>query len=96
MKYEILHENDKFFTIIDGLESHLQFILQDDNAIVFYHTFVPPELRGKGIAIEIIKAGMDYAAGNNLKVIPTCSIVKTVHVEPGLCDRDLTVRKLQE
>lgn len=77
MKFEIQHKDDKFFTIIDGLESHLQYILQDDNVIVFYHTFVPPELRGKGIAMDIIKAGMDYAAGNNLKVIPTCSAVQS-------------------
>lgn len=77
MKYEIIHQNDKFYTIIDGMESHLQYMLQDNGLINFYHTFVPPELRGRGIAMEIIKAGMDYAAETNLKVIPSCSAVQS-------------------
>lgn len=75
MDFKIHHEGDKFYAIIDGMESHLQYMKESNNVIIFYHTFVPPELRGKGIAQKIIKAGMDYAVDNKLKVIPTCSAV---------------------
>ena len=75
MDFEIKHEGNKFYTIIDGMESHLQYMKESNDVIIFYHTFVPPELRGKGIAQKIIRAGMDYAVENNFRVIPTCSAV---------------------
>jgi len=41
----------------------------------FHHTFVPPELRGKGLAEEVVKAGFEFADQNKLKVIPSCPYV---------------------
>ena len=41
----------------------------------FHHTFVPPALRGKGIAEEIVRSGFEYAEKNHLKVIPSCPYV---------------------
>jgi hypothetical protein len=75
MDFEIKHGGDKFYTIIDGLESHLQYMKKNNDVIIFYHTYVPPQLRGRGIAQKIIKAGMDYAVEKKLRVIPTCSAV---------------------
>ena len=73
---EILHDNEKqkFFTIIDGLESHLEYVKIDD-VLNLNHTYVPNELRGKGIAGKIVKAALTYAEENNLKIIPSCSYV---------------------
>ncbi len=36
-------------------------------------TFVPDQLRGKGIAAQLVKAACDYARKNGLKIKPTCS-----------------------
>lgn len=41
--------------------------------IIFTHTEVPPEHTGKGIAGKLAKTALEYAAKNNLKVIPFCS-----------------------
>lgn len=41
----------------------------------FHYTFVPPELRGKGLAEQIVAAGFQYADQNKLKVIPSCPYV---------------------
>jgi hypothetical protein len=40
-------------------------------------TYVPPELRGKGIAAKIVHAGLLFASENSLKVIPSCSYVES-------------------
>lgn len=48
---------------------------RERDTLNFHHTFVPPELRGKGIAEEIVKAGFDFVEKNNLKVIPSCPYV---------------------
>lgn len=43
--------------------------------IIFTHTFVPPELRGQGIAEKLVRAGLDYARRERRKVVPSCSYV---------------------
>jgi len=45
--------------------------------IAFTHTFVPPELRGRGIAEALVRAGLEYAKSEKLRVIPACSYVAT-------------------
>lgn len=78
MEFEIKHdiENQKFFTIIDGNEAYLKYIVTSPNLIETVKTFVPPELRGKGIAGKIVKEGLLFAQRNNYKVIPSCSYVE--------------------
>lgn len=47
-----------------------------DGRIVFTHTIVPPELEGRGIGGRIVKAGLDHARAEGLKVVPQCSFVR--------------------
>ncbi|MBI4395289.1 MAG: N-acetyltransferase [Candidatus Omnitrophica bacterium] len=48
---------------------------REGNTLNFHHTFVPPALRGKGLAEQVVTAGFKYAADHHLKVIPTCPYV---------------------
>lgn len=45
------------------------------NDLTVYHTEVLPEAEGKGLAKKLLKAMVDYARKNNLKVIPLCPYV---------------------
>lgn len=72
----IRHEANRFFKEINGIESHLEYQLINDATVVFYHTFVPDEFRGLGIAKELIKQGLDWAISENLEIIVTCSAVQ--------------------
>lgn len=73
---EIVHDemNQKFYVMIDGLESYLEYI-QSNGIMNILHTYVPYELRGRGIAAKIVKAALEYAALKKLKIIPSCSYV---------------------
>ena len=73
---EVIHdiEKQKFFVVIDGLESHLEYV-KVENVLNLNHTYVPSELRGKGIAGKIVKAALTYGKDNKLKIIPSCSYV---------------------
>lgn len=42
---------------------------------VFTHTFVPVELRGRGIAEQLVRAALADARAAGLKVVPACSYV---------------------
>jgi len=73
---EILHDiqKQKFYVVVDGLESHLEYVKME-NVLNLIHTYVPDALRGKGIAGEVVKAALTYAEENELKIIPSCSYV---------------------
>ncbi len=79
MEYKVSHNKSasKFFTINEGKESVLEYIMVNSNTMNMIHTFVPVELRGRQIAASLVKAGLDFAEENNLKVIPSCSYVRT-------------------
>jgi predicted GNAT family acetyltransferase len=79
MEFEVKHDLDsqKFFVLVDGKEAYLRYIVGNDNTINMIKTYVPPELRNKGIAAAVVLKGMQYARENNLNVIPTCSYVET-------------------
>jgi len=73
---EILHDikKQKFYVVVDNLESHLEYVKMD-NVLNINHTYVPNALRGRGIAGKIVKVALTYAEENNLKIIPSCSYV---------------------
>lgn len=48
---------------------------REGDVLNFHHTFVPPSLRGRGLAEEIVSTGFKYADTNHLKVIPSCPYV---------------------
>ncbi|EMO57441.1 hypothetical protein LEP1GSC161_1886 [Leptospira santarosai str. CBC1416] len=40
-------------------------------------TYVPSELRGKGIAADLVRTALNKARSLNKKIIPSCSYVVT-------------------
>lgn len=82
MKQEI-HQNDirhdrehhRFSVKIDGKEALLDYTPEGESRLHYKHTFVPPELRGKGVASVLAKTALDYAKENGYTVIPSCSFV---------------------
>ena len=73
---EVIHdvEKQKFYVIANKLESHLEYV-RVGNVLNLNHTYVPIELRGKGIAAKLVKSALSYVEENKLKIIPTCSYV---------------------
>ena len=63
-----------FETTVDGFRSVLEYELKDGE-IVMTHTFVSPELRGKGIAEKLVRTALDYARSEQRRVVPSCSYV---------------------
>ncbi len=78
MNFKINHDkqHEKIFSVIDGYEAKLEYSLLNGNILDLHHTFVPSELRGKGVAAELVKFAFNYASENNYKIIPTCSYVR--------------------
>ncbi len=74
MPSAIHHETDRqrFSTTVDGHEAELVYRLRD-GALVIDHTGVPPAIGGRGLAGDLVKAALDYARAQGLRVVPACS-----------------------
>lgn len=46
-----------------------------DDVLHLVHTEVAPSIEGRGIAAQLVKAALDFAESNGLKVRPRCSYV---------------------
>jgi len=76
MEEKVIRENeDKRFVInLEGNEVYVEYTMTGSE-INLYHTFTDPALRGKGLAAQVVRAALEFAKENNLKVVPTCSYV---------------------
>ncbi|MFA6031168.1 MAG: GNAT family N-acetyltransferase [Elusimicrobiota bacterium] len=64
----------RFSVETDGHLAHADYTL-DGGRIIFTHTFVPPELRGRGLAEHLVRAALAHARLHKLRVVPACSYV---------------------
>ncbi|MBN2534724.1 MAG: N-acetyltransferase [Spirochaetales bacterium] len=62
-----------FYYKVDALKGEINCELKDGRIIDIYRTFVDPDLRGKGIANELMMKVIDYAEKEKYKIIPSCS-----------------------
>ena len=73
---EILHDaaGKRYEAVVEGHRSVCDYELADGR-MLFTHTFVPPELRGKGIAEQLVRTALADARAAGRKVVPACSYV---------------------
>ncbi len=48
---------------------------REEGRIVFTHTVVPRAIEGRGVASKLIRAALDSARDQGLKVVPQCPFV---------------------
>lgn len=62
----------RFATDVDGMRAQLDYTLAG-RAMTITHTRVPPEIRGRGIAADLMSAALRTARAAGWKVTPACS-----------------------
>lgn len=62
-------------THVEGMLSKIEYQIADGR-IYYYHTEVPPEQEGRGIASGMTKFALDYARQQGLGVVPLCPFVE--------------------
>ncbi len=73
----IIHneKDHRFEAAVTGGLAHADYRRRGD-VLEMVHTEVPEAAGGGGIAGKIVKAALDYAAANGLKIEPTCPYVR--------------------
>jgi predicted GNAT family acetyltransferase len=73
----MVHHNaaeNRFEADVEGQLSVADYQLRGTEMIMT-HTFVPPHLRGRGIAEKLVRVALEHARSERLKVVPACSYV---------------------
>lgn len=66
----------QFETTVDGYRAYLSYMDLGKQTLDIYRTFVPNELRGRGIAAALTETALEYAERLGYTVIPSCSYVE--------------------
>ena len=83
----VQHDKGKrFFLPVDGQEVVLRYQLKGDSQIDMQSTFTPPDLRGRGLARQVVEHALDFAESKGLEVIPTCWYVEKILAERRSAD----------
>ena len=64
----------RFEIVLGDYRSVVDYTIDGDR-VVFTHTLVPPELRGRGVAEKLVRAALDWARQERKRVVPMCSYV---------------------
>ena len=74
MTVQHLPAEQRFEAVVEGHRSELTYTLADQ-VMTMTHTYVPGELRGRGIAEKLVRAALAYAEKEEKRVVPACSYV---------------------
>jgi uncharacterized protein len=88
MSMEISHDpaSGRFSTRLDGHEAELVYRRQDGRLLID-HTGVPGAIGGRGVAGELVRAVLEYARAEGLRVVPLCSYsAEYIRRHPGYAD----------
>jgi predicted GNAT family acetyltransferase len=77
-KIEVLHDEAarKYYALVDGQESVCTYHPGGDKILNFSHTYVPPALRGRGIAEQLVQEAVEDARRRGFKIVPSCWYVR--------------------
>lgn len=75
---EFLQDTNRFYLEDDngGTIAEITFTTPHNGLIIIDHTGVNDSLRGQGVAQALVKAVVDKARAENLKIMPLCPFAK--------------------
>ena len=71
MTTPVSHRPGRFEATVDGHAGRLEYAVRGE-VMTILHTEVDPALEGRGVAGALVRAALDHARANGLKVDPNC------------------------
>jgi predicted GNAT family acetyltransferase len=65
----------KFYATVDGQEATIEYVKTGD-VYNLLHTFVPEELRGHGVAEQLVTGALDQIQRQGARFVPTCPYIQ--------------------
>lgn len=80
MEIDVQHEPERrrFVAPVEGREAVLDYAEGPAGTLDYRHTFVPEELRNRGIGEALVAHALEWARENGRRVVPSCPFVAAV------------------
>jgi predicted GNAT family acetyltransferase len=75
MDIAIQQDEEKFYAEVEGEEAVIEYEKRGEGVYDLLHTFVPPHLRGQGVAEDLVRQTLDRIRGEGARIVPTCAFV---------------------
>lgn len=77
MNIEVVHqpEQRRFSSDVEGHPALIEYRIEH-GVMTLTHTKVAPDIEGRGIGGELVRAALDHAREQGLTVRPTCSFAR--------------------
>lgn len=74
---DIVHDKEsmRFSLTLDDHTGYVEYRMHQAYMDIT-HTYVPEGIEGRGVAASLVRAALEYARKNDLKIKPTCPYVK--------------------
>ena len=78
MALKVQHDerNHRFEAEVDGQTLHVDYRQLDRETLEYESTFVPEDLRGQGLAGELVTHALDWASHHDYQVVATCPYIQ--------------------
>lgn len=67
----------KFYATVDGQEAVIEYAHMEGDIYNLAHTFVPEEMRGQGVAEQLVRGALDQIRDKGARFLPSCPYVQT-------------------
>jgi predicted GNAT family acetyltransferase len=75
MDIKAQQDDGKFYAEVEGEEAVIEYEKRGEGVYDLLHTFVPPHLRGKGVAEALVRQTLERIRGEGARIVPTCAFV---------------------
>jgi predicted GNAT family acetyltransferase len=67
---------NRFVSQLSGGEAYLAYSKAGDGTLDLQHTIVPEAERGRGVGESLVRAAVDHARSEGVRIIPSCPFVQ--------------------
>ena len=76
----VVREDDaskgRYSVVVEGFEAEMTYRHAGERVIIINHTFVPDELRGRRIGVNMVRQAVEDARREGMSIIPLCPFAK--------------------
>lgn len=77
--HKINGSHGMFYVEEDGeIKAEMFYNSTSKNQMIIEHTEVDELLRGQNVGVELVRAGVEYARHQGMKIIPLCEFAKKI------------------
>lgn len=75
IEHEQHGDRGRYVLTVDGQEAEMTYARLGDRMVID-HTYVPPSLRNRGLALALVTRAVEDARTQHLKIVPVCSYAR--------------------